>query len=328
MKMYHTHASVFAPTTDLSKLKKVSRMDLTRESTVEEACLAYINSPAIQSYLKAGRHRAAEPYLALIKHFGQMSIAEFADQTFASDWKDAMFEELADGTINGIRSKCNKVCGWLMEKRLVDENGWSVIKRAPAGKSKKSRTTYALTQEDQERFIGYMDSIKVRKLGQRGPYGDVVRLGLLTGMRYIELLMMSLDNVDLERGTALVEKHYAKTRKERTVFLTEQAVEILKRNKATAEKHGRFFPFSYGAVLERITDYNEKLVEQYGENARKVYFHLTRHTAITEAAEVADNIEELKAFSGHGSIGALERYIHNKRESGARMAEKMNSRRV
>lgn len=328
MKLYHSHASVFVPTADLTKLKNITRADLTRASSVEDACVAFIKSPTIQGKLKEGSHRAAEPYLALIKHFGAKSIQEFSDRAFASDWREDMFEKLADGTINGIKSKCAKVCAWLMEKKLVDENGWAEIKNASKGATTKSRQTFAMTQEDQKKLLDYLDNIKVRKLGKKGAYGDMTRVALLTSMRYIEVLTLTPENVDLKKGEVRIQKEVSKTKKERTVFLTDQAVEILEKYKETADVFGRFFPFSYGALQERIAEYNEKMKEIHGEEWKDVHFHLTRHTAITDAATVAESIEELRSFSGHASMESLKSYLHINAEAGQRMKRKMQERRV
>lgn len=297
-----------APTFPLTRVPQVARAELTSKSYVREACYAYIKSPAVQSRIRAGAPRAHEPYLQLAKHFGDLTIEQFASSDYASDWRDENYDKLAGGTINGIRSKCNRLCGWLKEKKLVNENGWREIERAPA--SPKKRQTRKLSKGEIQTVLKELDKVKVKRMGYKpGAYGTMFRFALLTGMRYGEILLLQEDWIDFVNGTAKIVQFASKTRVEREVVLSEEAMKLLKTALAQAQDpvnnpQRRVFPFSYNAMRDSLDRLHEE------GKVPKVFFHLTRHTAISQYAEVAESLGELQEFSGHRSASAVANYLH------------------
>lgn len=301
------YSSVSATPMTFDGVAKLTRRDLTPASTVQDACHAFIWSPAIQSMLTAGSPRAHEPYLQLAKHFGTMTLAEWSCSIFASDWRDAHWGKLSSGTINGIRSKCNKLGRWLLEAKLIESNGWGVIGRSAV--SPPVRDTRVLTADDFSALLAYLDPIRPYTGGRiAGYYGDLVRFMRETGIRYSEALACSLDAVDFSEGVYTVVSTHAKNRETREVVLSPKALAILRKYEHIAcTRDGRFFPFGYSSLRCRVEEFN---AIRRAEGLPTIFLHLTRHTAITEFSVVASSIEELRSFSGHTSLAGLEPYLH------------------
>lgn len=287
----------------LKGMPVVNASELTEDSTVAEACYAYIAGPRIKSLMKAGSPRAHEPYLQLVKHFGNIELKNFCKTKFASNWRDEKYEELSSGTINMIRLKCKKLCQWLEEKEIVSDNGWARIEGAAVGPTK--RRTRMLDQEEVNHMLAYLDDRKVYRQAKNKMYGDIFRLALLTGMRYAEIVGLTMENVYWDMGYLEVEAQKSKTRTMREVPLCDKAMELLQKWKETAEnsEDNRFFPISYNALLQQFREYKKKF-------KKNVFFHLGRHTAISMYATQAESIGELRAFSGHASLTSLDKYVH------------------
>ena len=89
---------------------------------------------------------------------------------------------------------------------------------------------------------------------------------------------------------------------------------ILIRIGARLDKPRKLFFLSRRQPRLRFTrpavDQTKRAVEAAGMDPEKVIPHTLRHTAITRFAGSAPDLKTLQAFSGHKSIQALLRYLH------------------
>lgn len=313
MKLYHSHATV--QRYDYDSIPVIDPFSLTSQSTLHDACCSFVRHDLnMQTRRDSGKLRGHEPFCTLANSdFGSVPLADF-DRRFAHRIKLVLFNEkkLAGGTVNGVLSKLRRLFAWLFELQIVAENPFQGMTRAPA--TKKRRATRALTAAEVELVLTELRAIRSRAVPQGG-YADLFELGLLTSMRYNELLTLvpAQLRLDDEIPAALISEQYAKTRAAREVVLSPRAVELLRKYAVGKADNERLFACSYSALQERLNKLSHKL-------GISIFFHLTRHTAITQYATHAQSISELQAFSGHASKAGLEPYSnHDVRELRARV---------
>lgn len=303
MKLYHSHAG--RTLYHLHDVPDVSPLSLTLDSTVRDACCAFIHHDMrLQAAREAGKARGHEPYCAIANgEHGFVLLRDFT-RRYANLLVTSLYgRKLAAGTVNGIASKFRRLFAWLYALEVVNANPFDGILRAPA--TPRRRATRSLTADEIAAVLGHLDAVQSRVV-PAGTYGDMFRLGLLTAMRYNELLQLtpSMLQLDADIPHALVSEQYAKTRTAREVVLSPAAVRILRSYCAGKGSNERLFPCSYSSLQERLNDCSAKL-------GVPVFFHLTRHTAICEYAASAQSMSELQAFSGHASKQGVEPYANH-----------------
>ena len=95
--------------------------------------------------------------------------------------------------------------------------------------------------------------------------------------------------------------------------LTREIVTILEKERDMADDpDGWVFPSkrTKSGHLKDVGKVFARIVEAAGMNPKEVVPHILRHTAITRFAGTNPDIKTLQAFSGHKSIQALMRYLH------------------
>lgn len=132
------------------------------------------------------------------------------------------------------------------------------------------------------------------------PHGDIPLILLYTGLRISELLNMSTENVDLEKGTLFVEtsKTHAGIR---TVPIHDKIKPLIekrfnKRNKWLFMNGNRKLPYStYMREFWKIEKHTP---------------HEARHTFITELSKVVDDGVIIKKIVGHALTDITDHYTH------------------
>lgn len=139
-----------------------------------------------------------------------------------------------------------------------------------------------------------------------------VILLLTTGMRRSEAVEISLDDIDLENGQLLV---HGKGSKERTVPLTEEAVEAighyLKHRKKTNCR--RLFVSQTGEPVQgRIVNAMlNRVLKKAGLLGRGITPHTLRHTFATHLIRNGTDIRTVHELLGHADIQTTARYLHS-----------------
>ena len=132
----------------------------------------------------------------------------------------------------------------------------------------------------------------------------LVELAIETGMRRGELLLLTWQNIDVKRRTALLP--ITKNGDSRTIPLSSKSIRIL--NYLPRHMSGRLFPISSEAlrgVWRRTT--NKLGIED-------LRFHDLRHEATSRFFEKGLNVMEVAAITGHKDLRMLQRYTHLRAE--------------
>ena len=179
----------------------------------------------------------------------------------------------------------------------------------------RGRVRY-LSDDERTRLLAECRSSKEKLLY------PIVILALSTGMRRGEILGLTWDAVDLERGRIVLE--YTKNQDRRGVPLVGPALEELKRLHQDRRKDSALvFP---GKDSTRSVDTRafENAVKRSGiVNFR---FHDLRHTAASYLAMSGATIAEIAEVLGHRTFQMVKRYAHLSEGHTASVVERMNKK--
>lgn len=146
----------------------------------------------------------------------------------------------------------------------------------------------------------------------------IIELLYSTGMRVSELCMLNLDDVDLSGSRIRVR---GKGKRERIVFLTEEAVKAIREYLAYRMKRlseGNYSEDAKNALFitikGRISDMTVRRIVskvfRLSGVKKRVYPHLIRHTFATHLLEEGMNLKGVQELLGHKNIQTTEVYTH------------------
>jgi integrase len=169
---------------------------------------------------------------------------------------------------------------------------WDYIKSNPCLKIKKVREDElpprCLTAEETTRLLTAEDDPRFRLLWE---------FILATGARRSEVVQITVEDIDRERGLILIKK--TKGRKARHLLITPEVADILERLPVQV---GRLFPWR----VDTLSHHFQRAARRAGIKAR---LHDLRHTYGTNTAcQVYPFI--LQKLMGHADIKTTQRYIH------------------
>jgi len=136
---------------------------------------------------------------------------------------------------------------------------------------------------------------------------DVARLILLTGCRPGEIVRLRPDDVDLGRQELYIRAGKSRAAR-RTLYLTAEALEILRRRKNGA--HWWLFPsVRYGPSkhIVRLNDTHKQVCQAAGLS---IVLYDFRHTFATRMVEAGCDLPALAAILGHAGLTMVMRYVH------------------
>lgn len=160
----------------------------------------------------------------------------------------------------------------------------------------------------------------------RNPYlYPAVVLALSTGMRYSEIMGLTWDNVDLNRGRAIL--HETKNGERRAVALTGHALELLKElSKVRRIDSNLLFPAKETRPQKPMdirTAWELALKKAGVDDFR---FHDLRHSAASYLAMNGASLAEIAEVLGHKTLQMVKRYAHLSEGHTARVVESMNQK--
>jgi integrase len=176
----------------------------------------------------------------------------------------------------------------------------------PAVLPRTSPVTKKLKGVSRDRILS--DSEEVRLLAEcsasrNSELLNIVQLAIETAMRKNEILTMTWDQIDLDRGVIDIPSDIAKTGDKRFALLTQTAVQILSKMKGAGSGSGLVFESKYDAVQRCFTRACQRA------DIKDFRFHDLRHTAITRTHDrTGMQMLHLMVFSGHKSTQMVKRY--------------------
>ncbi len=196
----------------------------------------------------------------------------------------------------------------------------------------RAQTVSCFTKEEQKRIETYV-------LNHEKPYLFGILLALYSGLRIGELLALTWEDVDLQKGTLSVTKscydkwedhHYIKAidttktkSSERTIPLPRQIVTYMKVLKRQTNSHYVVIgKTAWGAQVRSYQRTFERLLKEL--HIRHKGFHALRHTFATRALEVGVDVKTLSEILGHQDPSiTLRRYTHSLMEHKTEMMNKV-----
>lgn len=130
-----------------------------------------------------------------------------------------------------------------------------------------------------------------------------VMLGLLmtTGIRIQELLDMTWESINFENNSIKIE---GKGSKQRLVYTTSEALEVLRTAHNISKARGKIFTLEQRELRSMIFN----ALRPYC-TAKQLSPHAIRHTFATEIARKGENVSTLACILGHDSIKTTQKYI-------------------
>jgi integrase len=179
----------------------------------------------------------------------------------------------------------------------VARREWELMQVNPA-----ANVTRPIVHDGRDRRLqsGEWERLQVAlKSGRNRELAPFLMLAVETALRRGELLRLSWQHVDLERGVALIPE--TKTGQSRTIPLTPDAARVLG---SLPRREGRVFHLTATAVQQAW----RRLCHRAG--IANLRIHDLRHEALSRFSELGLNTPELAAISGHRDVRMLLRYTH------------------
>lgn len=154
----------------------------------------------------------------------------------------------------------------------------------------------------------------------------VVVLALSTGMRLGEIMGLTWDVVDLNRGRAIL--HETKNGERRAVAITGHALAVMKElGKVRKLNDNRVFPPTERAKKAATLDLRTPW-ETAVKNAAldDFHFHDLRHSAASYLAMNGASLAEIAEVLGHKTLQMVKRYAHLSEGHTARVVASMNDK--
>lgn len=169
---------------------------------------------------------------------------------------------------------------------------WGIIPKASVGTVRWLRveeTPVRVLTGDEEKRLLIAATAHLRPL---------ITFALHTGLRKLELLTLTWDDIDLARKEVTVTAHRAKNRHRRVVPLNQDAIAALQE---AHTRHGRVFGYrSVGAPMDRAA----KQAGLPGVNN-----HVFRKTFATRMIERGADLDTVRELLGHRSLAVTQRYV-------------------
>ncbi len=178
------------------------------------------------------------------------------------------------------------------------------------------------------RFLSDDERVRLLKVCKESanPYlYPVVVLALSTGMRNGEIMGLTWDDVDLNRGRAIL--HETKNGERRAVAITSHALEQVKElSKVRRIDSNLLFPAKENRPLKPMDLRSSWRVAVKKAGLDDFRFHDLRHSAASYLAMNGASLAEIAEVLGHKTLQMVKRYAHLSEGHTARVVESMNQK--
>ncbi len=169
----------------------------------------------------------------------------------------------------------------------------------------KRKLPEVLTTEEQRAFL--------KTFNRKAPTGlrnfTMARLMLDAGLRCGEVLALRTRDVDWRTGKIHI--HEGKGKKDRVVWINEDALDVLREWKERKPESGLLFTTLKGDPIK--DRYMRAMVKRKAEQAgieKDIHVHTLRHTFATDIYRESKNLRMVQKALGHASISTTEIYTH------------------
>ena len=259
---------------------------------------------------------------------GQMGSYALADVTppLIAEYRDM----LAGGvTVRGTQrspATVNRYLAALSHAFTIAVKEWGWLEDTPMRKVRKpteSRGRVRFLSDDERPRL-----LKVCKESSNAFLYPVVVLALSTGMRKEEIMGLSWDDVDLNRGRAIL--HETKNGERRAVAITGHALELLKGMNKVRRIDSKFI-FPSKEIAPQKPQKPMDLRTPWETAVKKAElsdfkFHDLRHSAASYLAMNGASLAEIAEVLGHKTLQMVKRYAHLSEGHTARVVESMNQK--
>ncbi|MEM4647883.1 MAG: tyrosine-type recombinase/integrase [Candidatus Pacearchaeota archaeon] len=148
----------------------------------------------------------------------------------------------------------------------------------------------------------------------------IIKMLYYTGMRVSELINLKINDIDIEKGEAIIK---GKGNKQRRIFLPSKLQQELK--EWISERKDWIYLFSEKKPLtaRNIQKILNKLVKSLGLK-KKVTPHKLRHSYATHLLEAGVDIRTIQVLLGHSRIDTTQIYTHITNELYKKVKEKID----
>jgi len=244
-----------------------------------------------------------------------------------ADVTPALIAEIRDRlakrqTLRGAMSPStvNRYLAALSHAFTVAVKEWGWVEDNPLRKTTKPKEPRGRVRflSDEER-VRLLQACKVSPCRALHP---IVMLALSTGMRANEILSLTWDRVDLERGTALLEQ--TKNGERRVVPLVGPALELLK-TRAQARRLDTPLVFPGPRKPQQPIQIRGSWVKALEQaEIADFRFHDLRHSAASYLLMAGASPGELAEVLGHKTLQMVKRYSHLSESHARGVVERMN----
>jgi integrase len=207
----------------------------------------------------------------------------------------------AVATVNVDHNILKHMLKQAMKRDLITRNVASLI---AAPKPKNARNRVLEPAEWERLYAAAPDWFK-----------PVLLTGYHTGMRLEEILTLTWDRVDLEKGRIFLPGHLTKTGQERLVPITATLRRELQRHRSldgVTRIQGLVFHRDGRKLTHTYREVNRLCTEQ---DIKDFIFHDLRHCAVTNLADAGVDTETIMKIVGHSSVEMFLRYRTVKAET-------------
>ena len=203
----------------------------------------------------------------------------------------------------------------------VKEWGWiddSPMRKVTKPKESRGRVRF-LSDDERARLL------KGCKESSNAYLYPAVVLALSTGMRSGEIMGLTWDVVDLNRGRAIL--HETKNGERRAVAITGHALEVVKEmSKVRRIDSNLLFPSKENPPQKPIDLRAPWLAALKKADIQDFKFHDLRHSAASYLAMNGASLAEIAEVLGHKTLQMVKRYAHLSEGHTARVVESMNQK--
>ena len=278
---------------------------------------------------RRGRQKTTiERYRSLLRSNIAPKTGDAKVSSLKAERLNRLYEELRDDGLSGttIAHVHGLLCATLRWARHVGKIETDVLVGVDAPRRGRSQAR-AIRQDEARRFFAWLPTSHWKR------WEPLFLFALATGMRRGEVVGLSIENVDLERGIVIVAEAIAesrgvtyrkttKTEEIREIALSAVAIEALSRQAAQRvsdkeaagkayEDHDLIFPDAIGRRLRpmAVTDAFRRAADRF--KLKGCTLHTLRHTAATWLLAGGTDLRTTSAILGHSdATTTLRIYAH------------------